>query len=257
MGQRQDREPHPPIAVRVPASTSNLGPGFDCLGLALGLYLDAEVRAGHGDVDAVLFTGSYAAGRALQEAALDQPKKLLALEMGGNNAIVVLGDADLDLAAAEAALSIAVTTGQRCTCAGRLFVHRSAIDAFAQRLVRLLRGVKIGPPLEPGVFMGPLVSQRAFETLARTRERAADAGGERILQVDPELPAPYTGAGLVRFAGLEQGHRLAEHERGRDERGAALLDLGEGRHRRRVVVVFGHQDGVERRRVNERHGHGR
>lgn len=166
----------------------------------------------HPDVDAVLFTGSYSAGRALREATLDQPGKLLALEMGGNNAVVVLADADLELAVSETALSICATTGQRCTCAGRLFVHRSAIDAFAERLLRLLRGVKIGPPLEPGVFMGPLVSERAFATLAHTRELAAEAGGERILRVEPDLPAPYAGPGLVRFAGLGQSHPYQREE---------------------------------------------
>ncbi len=101
--------------------------------------------ARHDGVDAVLFTGSYAAGRALRSGALDQPGKLLALEMGGNNAVVVFADADLDLAAAEAALSIAVTTGQRCTCAGRLFVERGVLDAFQEKLVRVLRGLRIGP----------------------------------------------------------------------------------------------------------------
>ena len=63
----------------------------------------------HPDVDGVLFTGSFAVGRALKEATLDQPGKLLALELGGKNAMIVWQDADLALAAAEAALSIAAT----------------------------------------------------------------------------------------------------------------------------------------------------
>jgi succinylglutamic semialdehyde dehydrogenase len=162
--------------------------------------------AGHPDVDAVLFTGSYATGRALKAAVLDQPDKLLALEMGGNNAIVVLGDADLDLAAAEAALSIAVTTGQRCTCAGRLFVERGVLDAFQEKLVRVLRGLRIGPPLEEGVFMGPLVSPAAWNRLDAARGLAGDAGGERVLLAPPPLPPPYAGTGLVRFATAEQTH---------------------------------------------------
>jgi len=163
-------------------------------------------------VDAVLFTGSYAAGRALAEAAIDQPRKLLALEMGGNNPILVLSDADLDLAATEAALSIAVTTGQRCTCAGRLVVERGVLDAFQEKLTGVLRGLRIGPPLDEGVFMGPLVSLAAFDRLAAARDLARGAGGERVLLVEPPLPPPYVGPGLVRFATAEQTHPTQRDE---------------------------------------------
>jgi succinylglutamic semialdehyde dehydrogenase len=146
-----------------------------------------RLLAAHPGVDAVLFTGSYAVGRAIREATLDQPGKLLALEMGGKNAIVVLADAELDLAVAETALSIAATTGQRCSCASRLFVDRSVIEP-------------------------PLVSQAAFEKLEQYRGLASGAGGERVLRVDPSLPAPYVGAGLVRFNSLEQTHSYQRDE---------------------------------------------
>ena len=179
----------------------------------------------HPDIDAVLFTGSYAVGRGLREATLDQPHKLLVLEMGGNNAIVVCADADLDHAAAETALSIGATTGQRCSCAGRLFVERGVADAFAEKLTGLLRGAKIGPPLEPGVFMGPLVSESAFETVSRYRDLAAEAGGERLLLVEPDRPPPYVGAGLVRFDGLDQSHGYQRDEIFGPE--AALYSFGD------------------------------
>jgi succinylglutamic semialdehyde dehydrogenase len=168
--------------------------------------------AGHAGVDAVLFTGSYAAGRELKAAVLDQPGKLLALEMGGNNALVVLADADLDLAAAESALSIAVTTGQRCTCAGRLFVERAVADAFQEKLVGVLRGLRIGPPLDEGIFMGPLVSPAAFERVEAARALAGEAGGERVLLVEPPLPAPWVGPSLVRFASASQTHPYQRDE---------------------------------------------
>ena len=166
----------------------------------------------HEEVDGVLFTGSYAAGRALREATLDQPGKLLALEMGGNNAVAVLADADLDLAVAESALSIAATTGQRCSCAGRLFVERGVLEEFADRLTRVLRGLRVGHPLEDGVFMGPLVSQAAYDNLARYRALATEAGGERVLEAEPGLPPPYVGAGLVRFAEAMQTHPYQRDE---------------------------------------------
>ena len=151
----------------------------------------------HPGVDGVLFTGSYAVGRALEQAALDQPGKILALEMGGKNAIVVLEDADLELAVAETAVSMCATTGQRCSCASRLFVHERLVDEFAERLAGVLRGVKVGLPLDEGVFMGPLVSRRAFDKVEALREALGD--GERVLAVDPERPAPWVGPGLVRY----------------------------------------------------------
>ena len=168
--------------------------------------------ATHPDVDAVLFTGSYAGGRALRQATLDQPGKLLALEMGGSNALLVLDDADLDLAVSETALSIAATTGQRCTCARRLFVHRAIAEPFTEKLVAVLRGLRVGPPLDDGVFMGPLVSTRAAEALLRGRHDAEAAGAERLLLVEPDLPAPYVGAGLVRYPGLAQTHAVQREE---------------------------------------------
>ncbi len=95
------------------------------------------------DVDGILFTGSYATGRALIEATLDAPQKLLALELGGSNAIIVCADADLDLAVSECALSIAATTGQRCTAARRIFVERPVREAFQHKLVAVLEGLRV------------------------------------------------------------------------------------------------------------------
>jgi succinylglutamic semialdehyde dehydrogenase len=160
----------------------------------------------------VLFTGSYAVGQALKAATLDQPGKLLALELGGKNGMIVWEDADLALAVAEAALSIAATTGQRCSSLSRLFVARARADEFADRLAKLLGGLVIGPPLEPGVFMGPLVSRAAFERVMRFRAQAAPAGGERVFRGETNRLAPYIAPSLVRFASLDQGHPYQREE---------------------------------------------
>jgi succinylglutamic semialdehyde dehydrogenase len=91
-------------------------------------------------------------------------------------------------------------------------VHRSLVDAFAERLVRVLRGVRVGPPLAEGVFMGPLVSTRAAESLARWRRLSAEAGGERLLACDPGLPPPFVGPGLVRYPDTVQRHPAQREE---------------------------------------------
>ena len=166
----------------------------------------------HPGVDGVLFTGSYAVGRALTEATLDQPGKLLALELGGKNGMIVWDDADLPLALSEAALSIAATTGQRCSSLSRIFVARTQIEEFTERLARVLGGLAIGPPLEPGVFMGPLVSRAAFDRVTRGRALAAAAGGERVFRGETNRIAPYLAPGLVRFAKLDQSHPYQREE---------------------------------------------
>ncbi len=202
----------PACGARLAALLRQAGVPEGVLELVQGGAETGRVLATHPGVDGVLFTGSYAVGRALREATLEQPRKLLALEMGGKNAVVVLADADLELAVAETALSIAASTGQRCSCASRVFVESPLADAFAERLAAVLRELRVGPPLEPGVFMGPLVSRAAFDKLARYRALAAEAGAERLLLVEPPLPPPYVGAGLVRFAGLSQDHPYQRDE---------------------------------------------
>jgi succinylglutamic semialdehyde dehydrogenase len=164
------------------------------------------------DLDGILFTGSYATGRALTLATIEAPQKILALELGGSNAMIVCADADLDLAVSEAALSIAATTGQRCTAVRRIFVERSVREPFQEKLAGVLTGLRVGAPLDEGVFMGPLASHDAHSRLERMRGLAAAAGGERVLQVDTGRPPPYTGAGLVRFESTSQRHPYQREE---------------------------------------------
>jgi succinylglutamic semialdehyde dehydrogenase len=168
-------------------------------------------------------------GRALEAATLDQPGKLLALELGGKNGMLVLADADLELAVAEAAVSIAATTGQRCSSLSRIFVARPLIEVFQERLARMLKGLRIGPPLDEETFMGPLVSHGAFEKLERFRAGAREAGGEVVLRPDPGAPSPWAGPGLVRFASLAQRHPYQREEIfGPEAALYAIDDLEEG-----------------------------
>lgn len=171
-----------------------------------------QALALHRDLDGVLFTGSWSAGRALAEATLDQPGKLLALEMGGKNAMIVCDDADLDLTLAEAALSICATTGQRCSSLSRLFVAERLVDEVTHRLARMLAGVRIGAPLAPETFMGPLASCAAHARLMRYRALAAEAGGTRLPVCDQEMPPPFVAPGLVWFPDASQSHRYHRDE---------------------------------------------
>lgn len=166
----------------------------------------------HADVDGILFTGSWQVGRALAEATLDQPGKILALEMGGKNAMIVLEEADLRLAVVEAAVSMCATAGQRCTSLSRIFVARRRMAEFCERLQGVLDDLVIGPPLDDGVFMGPLVSRAAFDKVASFRAQAEAAGGERIYRRDVDRIAPYVAPSLVRFESSRQEHPYQREE---------------------------------------------
>jgi len=147
----------------VPRGLFNLVQGGPAVGAAL---------AAHEGVDGVLFTGSWAVGQAIQKANQGRTK-LLALEMGGKNAAIVLADADLEKAAYDVLFSAFVSAGQRCTAASRAIVVGDA-RRFAQRIVQLARKLSIGHPLDDGVFMGPLASPAALEKFERGI-RAAEA----------------------------------------------------------------------------------
>lgn len=202
----------PACGERLVALFHEAGVPDDVLQLVHGAAACGAALAEHPRVDGVLFTGSSATGRALQRSTLDQPHKLLALEMGGSNAILVLEDAALDGAVAETALSIAASTGQRCTSARRIFVAREVADPFTEKLCAVLRGLRVGAPLDPDTFMGPLIHEGAAEALARARVDAHALGAERVLAVEPDLPPPYVGAGLVRWPALSQRHPVQRDE---------------------------------------------
>jgi succinylglutamic semialdehyde dehydrogenase len=168
-----------------PAAGQAYAEAADAAGLPPGVFglVQGDGRAGahlaaHRDVGGVLFTGSYATGRRILEATLDRPGKLVALEMGGKNAAVVLADADLDRTAAEIAQGATLTTGQRCSATSRLVVARSVAGALVDRVARLFRGLRIGDPLAEDTYMGPLVS-----VAARARYLAALAAADADAEV--------------------------------------------------------------------------
>src|SRR5438045_1529556 len=128
-------------------------------------------------VDEVLFTGSWSVGQAIERANQGQTK-LLALEMGGKNAAVVLADADVEKAAYDVLFSAFVSAGQRCTAASRAIVVGDA-RAFAARIAKLAEKLSIGHPLDDGVFMGPLASSPALE---KFEQGVRGSGAETLLQ---------------------------------------------------------------------------
>jgi aldehyde dehydrogenase (NAD+) len=122
-------------------------------------------------------TGSCRMGRHVGQAVAKRLGRSL-LELGGNNAILVSDDADLDLALRAVVFGAVGTAGQRCTTTRRLFLHKNIAAGFAERLVRAYRSVTIGDPLEEKTLMGPLIDSQAVEQMRAALEQAQSQGGE-------------------------------------------------------------------------------
>ncbi|MCL5005208.1 MAG: aldehyde dehydrogenase family protein [Acidobacteria bacterium] len=125
----------------------------------------------HPDIKVVSFTGSVEVGREVAHACAESFKHLC-LEMGGKNVIIVMDDANLDLALEGALWGGFGTTGQRCTASSRIVIHKKVYEAFAQRFTERACRLKVGNGLDPGVQMGPLIT----ETQLRTVEKYVEIG---------------------------------------------------------------------------------
>ena len=155
-------------SIDLPAGVVNLVQG----GRDVGAMLAREPG-----IDGILFTGSVAGGIALAKANVEQPGKMLALEMGGNNPLIVWEASDLAAAAYLTIQSAFITSGQRCTCARRLIVPAgNAGGAFLERLLPMTRRISVGPFTQrPEPFMGPVISDAAAERLLHAEQQLIDA----------------------------------------------------------------------------------
>ncbi|WGG50811.1 succinylglutamate-semialdehyde dehydrogenase [Rugamonas sp. DEMB1] len=181
----------------LPAGVLNLVNGGRDTGVALGQ--DAEL-------DGVLFTGSCQTGSALHKQFGGQPGKMLALEMGGNNPLVVWDVKDVDAAVFMAVSSAFISAGQRCTCARRLIVQDTPeAAAFIARLVDVAGRLTIGPAdAEPAPFMGLVVSAAVAQRLLQAQADLVAKGGKNLLQMR-QLVADtgFVSAGIVDVTGVQ------------------------------------------------------
>jgi len=127
----------------------------------------------------VSFTGSTEVGRGVARNVAERLGRHL-LELGGNNAILIMEDADLDLALRAVLFGAVGTAGQRCTTTRRLLLHRDIAAAFTRRLEQAYAQVRIGDPLHPRTVMGPLVTREAVEDYVNALERIEREGGKVI-----------------------------------------------------------------------------
>lgn len=158
----------------LPRGVINLVPGTADTGKAL---------AGHAGIDGLFFTGSSAVGHLLHAQFGGQPEKILALEMGGNNPLIVQDVADLDGAVHNIIQSAFLSAGQRCTCARRLLIPSGAAgDQLIARLVEVSARITVGEfDADPQPFMGAVIMPRSAEKLLEAQNAMLDRGARALL----------------------------------------------------------------------------
>lgn len=150
----------------VPAGVLNVISGDHDLGPRMTRHLG---------FDKISFTGSTDTGKAVMHSAADGLTRLT-LELGGNDAAIVLDDADLEKTVSALFWGAFVNSGQICIAAKRIYVHESLYDAFAQKFADLARSVKMGPGLQQGVELGPVQNKRQFERVCDMLQDCKDNG---------------------------------------------------------------------------------
>jgi acyl-CoA reductase-like NAD-dependent aldehyde dehydrogenase len=190
----------------VPAGVVNIVHGY---GETAG---DALVR--HPDVPIITFTGSRETGVAVTKAAADNLKHVH-LELGGKNAIIVLDDADVDLAVEAILWSAFGTSGQRCTAASRVIAHEAIYDQLQSKLVAATERLRLGPGWDDASDVGPVINKEAIEKIHAYTKIGSDEGARLLtggeIATDGDLGKGFFYRPTV-FGDVDAGMRIAQEE---------------------------------------------
>ncbi|GKW53025.1 N-succinylglutamate 5-semialdehyde dehydrogenase [Pseudoalteromonas sp. NCCP-2140] len=174
------------LKAGLPAGVINLVQGEVDTGIAL---------ASHQDIDGLFFTGSSNTGHLLHKQFAGHPGKILALEMGGNNPLIVKDVADVSAAVHDIIQSGFITSGQRCTCSRRLFIENSANgDAILEKLIASTKNIKVADSFsEDQPFMGAMISEKAALGMVAAQQQLLDMGATSLVELKHLEP----GTGFV------------------------------------------------------------
>lgn len=164
----------------------------------------------HPQVDKISFTGSTQIGRLIGEAAA-RTMKYVTLELGGKSPMVVLEDADLDVAIPGAAIGIFANHGQNCCAGSRLFVHESVYEAVVDGIARIAKATKLGPPLAADTQMGPLVSASQQKRVMGYIQSGQEQGAQLIVGGEA-LAGPGAYVRPTVFANVRPDMRMVQEE---------------------------------------------
>jgi alpha-ketoglutaric semialdehyde dehydrogenase len=173
-----------------------------------------EALVAHPDVPVITFTGHRTTGIRVTKVAADNLKHVH-LELGGKNAIIVMEDADLDLAVDGIVWSAFGTTGQRCTAASRVIVHRAVYDELQSKLVAAAEGMRLGPGWEESTDVGPVINRGAVEKIHSYTEVGRDEGAKLLTGGEPATDGDLAKGFFYRptvFADVDPQMRIAQEE---------------------------------------------
>lgn len=166
----------------------------------------------HPDIRAISFTGSLETGKWIMgECARDM--KRISLELGGKNPIIIMDDADIDLAVDGVIWGAFGTTGQRCTAASRVIVHEKVKDEFTQKLLAKTRALKVGDGLKSGIDIGPLINRSQLEKIEKYTVIGKNEGANLLTGgklADTGLPGHFFEPTI--FTEVDQDMRIAQEE---------------------------------------------
>jgi succinylglutamic semialdehyde dehydrogenase len=171
----------------------------DALRLLIGTAEEGKALAGHPDIDGLLFTGSARTGIALNRQFADRPEKILALEMGGNNPIVVWDTPDLHQAAVLIVQSAFTSAGQRCTAGRRLIVDEALAEPLIAELQSLISRIIVGAPHDdPQPFMGPVIDNDTADMLTESFLTLSSMGGRPLRYLErPVEGRPFLTPAMI------------------------------------------------------------
>lgn len=195
----------PLVAEKVIECWHEAGLPAGVINLVQGERETGKALATHPELDGLLFTGSSATGKLLHQQFAGAPHKILALELGGNNPLIVHQVKDAKAAAYWAIQSAYISTGQRCTCARRLIVPQGN-DAFIDALVAMTKTLQAGAYNEqPEPFMGPLISNKEADRLIAAQTQLITAGGKPLVEMKRlHKERPFVSAGLLDVTAIRE-----------------------------------------------------
>ncbi len=176
------------------------------INLVQGASDTGKCLASHPLIDGLFFTGSSTVGHLLHQQFGGHPEKILALEMGGNNPLIVQGVSDIDGAVHHTIQSAFLSAGQRCTCARRLMVPKGKKgDEFLDRLVAVASRIQVGEfDADPQPFMGSVISPEAAERLLAAQTGMLEQGATSLLEMTSLKPGTgLLSPGIVDATGLQ------------------------------------------------------
>jgi alpha-ketoglutaric semialdehyde dehydrogenase len=201
----------PLCAVRLVEALHDAGLPPGVINLVTGMPAEiGDALTGNAEIDGITFTGSNPVGRAIQAAAVPRGVKVQ-LELGGKNPVIVLPDADMDVAVDQTLRGAMFSTGQKCTATSRAILHPAVADEFTDRMLAAVEALTVGDGSRDGVHIGPLVSEPQRDRVLSYLDVARDEGHQLLTGGGPgDGPGWFVRPTL--YADVDPGSRIGQEE---------------------------------------------